>query len=50
MTVLFLLLFAVAFVLLLLHAFGVAARRVSLQSLGLALFVLVFLIQTMQKV
>lgn len=39
-----LILYIIAFVLLLLEAFGVAAPRVSLGWLGLALFVLTFII------
>ena len=49
MTVLYLILFMAAFLLLLVSAFGVGNRRVSLGKLGLALFVLVFLIQEAVK-
>jgi len=50
MTLLYLILLVAAFVLILLGAFRVASRRVDFVGLGLALWVLVALLQAFNKV
>ena len=50
MTVLYLLLFVVAFVLFLLETFNVMASRFSLVALGLACIALVHVLQTLHRV